>query len=577
MKRPVRPSLTGRNNAKLVSCKLNVDIKSVSIQYNQYNDNAAGSNPGLLDELSTLSIMVKRGGKSTFVKPDNIKVAPGVNSSWTGNRCLDLDITLYGLGEGFYEEKNYDLVVGKSVNERNGGFNELATFSFDASKFSGEVEKRVELCQSRSMGRNGFLEVRAVAVIDCVTGKVDEQESSKLHEEDGDREAPKDGGEDHIDDGSDENDDVLSVASTTNINVGALYNLREELSSVREELEKEKQSKEELLAAIQKEHETYRIEKDQEIGSVRKDSMDLRKKLDKIEMAAELAAKKRSDLEDKMVVESKRNRTLSTHNEGLKSTKMTLKEEKSKLEEEVRKLKESNAEAVATFEREKAALEKKLSEAGEALEQQQREAEDTEVKGRRQVIQLQQEKDSKVEAAIKEGEEKLEKQKKEAEEAYKKELEKQKEENADKLLDEITSLGTKHQEALTAVETHLENQLKQLQEKSDAELQAKIEEVEALMLKVTSKDKALEELKSLTEKEVEAQQADFDESRKALENDLIEKSREFEDTIEQLEHRIIDAKVEIAELKMTITSQKSDTSMTLTPKKGAERRSTGVA
>ena len=113
MKRPVRPSLTGRNNAKLVSCKLNVDIKSVSIQYNQYNDNAAGSNPGLLDELSTLSIMVKRGGKSTFVKPDNVKVAPGVNSSWTGNRCLDLDITLYGLGEGFYEEKNYDLVVGK--------------------------------------------------------------------------------------------------------------------------------------------------------------------------------------------------------------------------------------------------------------------------------------------------------------------------------------------------------------------------------------------------------------------------------------------------------------------------------
>ena len=97
------------------------------------------------------------------------------------------------------------------------------------------------------------------------------------------------------------------------------------------------------------------------------------------------------------------------------------------------------------------------------------------------------------------------------------------------------------------------------------------------MLKVTSKDKALEELKSLTEKEVEAQQADFDESRKALENDLIEKSREFEDTIEQLEHRIIDAKVEIAELKMTITSQKSDTSMTLTPKKGAERRSTVVA
>lgn len=59
-----------------------------------------------------------------------------------------------------------------SVNEKNGGFNELATFAFDASKFCGDVEKRVELCQSRSTGRNGFLEVRAVAVIDCVPGKV---------------------------------------------------------------------------------------------------------------------------------------------------------------------------------------------------------------------------------------------------------------------------------------------------------------------------------------------------------------------------------------------------------------------
>ncbi|GMH49594.1 hypothetical protein TL16_g00561 [Triparma laevis f. inornata] len=550
MKRPVRPSLTGRSNAKVAPCSLHVSLKSVSIKYHT----SGGSNPqGSLDEHSTLSIMIKRGGKSVFIKPDNVEVAPGLNSNWTGDRTLDLDITLYGLEEGLYETKNYDLVVGKSVNEKNGGFNELATFAFDASKFCGDVEKRVELCQSRSTGRNGFLEVRAVAVIDCVPGKFENSTNPEQSPEDG-------GGGDHEDD-NDDNDDVVSVASTTNINVSALYSLREELESAKEELKKERQSKEDLLTTVRKELDTTKTKKDQEIGA-----------LDKIEMAAELAAGQLPKLEDKIMVASKRNLTLSVHNEqferkvgDLESTRAALSDEKSKLEEvkseleeKIRQLEESNAEAKEEFERNKTKLERVL--------------EDAEATRLKEVRILKQERDSKVAEVEKEGKEKLEKQRVKAEKKLEEQIDKDGETFLTDLTEKAKELTGKYEAKENVLEEYHSGQMSKLREKTDAE-------IKDLKATIQSKDDEMELFKEETEELVRLQHEEFDDATQTLDQELMKKKEEFEETLENTRSDLILAKLEIAELNMTISSQKMDTSissMTMTPVKGGERRSSSM-